>query len=164
MNLALTRLYGRAAPGVRVVDRVPQNYGENLSLLAALSSAGVSAPMTVNGAVDTAVFRAWVEQVLGRRPLSRAISSCGTTWQCTRRQALPRPSLPGERGWSHFPRILPISTRLSSAGPSSKPLCAWPAPAPATGSTRRSSELYRRSLRPMRRYGSLIVVILCIHR
>lgn len=65
MNLALTRLYGRAAPGVRVVDSVPQNYGENLSLRAALSSAGVSAPMTVNGAVDTAVFRAWVEQGLG---------------------------------------------------------------------------------------------------
>jgi transposase len=65
MNLAMTRLYGRAAPGVRVVDRVPQNYGENISLLAALGIAGVSAPMTVEGAVDSAVFRAYVEQVLG---------------------------------------------------------------------------------------------------
>jgi transposase len=44
---------------------VPQNYGENISLLVALGVAGVSAPMTVAGAVDTAVFRAWVEQVLG---------------------------------------------------------------------------------------------------
>jgi hypothetical protein len=34
VNLALTRRYGRAAPGVRVVDSVPQNYGENVSLLA----------------------------------------------------------------------------------------------------------------------------------
>ncbi len=50
---------------MRVVDSVPHNYGENISLLAALGIAGVSAPMTVNGAVDTAVFRAWVEQVLG---------------------------------------------------------------------------------------------------
>jgi transposase len=65
MNLAMTRLYGRAAPGVRVVDRVPRNYGENLSLLAALGVAGVSAPMTVEGAVDTAVFRTYVERVLG---------------------------------------------------------------------------------------------------
>ncbi len=65
MNLALTRRYGRAAPGVRVVDRVPHNYGENISLLAALGVAGVSAPMTVNGAVDTAVFRTYIEQVLG---------------------------------------------------------------------------------------------------
>ncbi len=28
-NLAMTRLYGRAAPGERVVDSAPQNYGEN---------------------------------------------------------------------------------------------------------------------------------------
>jgi hypothetical protein len=75
MNLALTRLYGRAAPGVRVVDRVPQNDGANLSLLAALGVAGVSAPLTVEGAVDIAVFRAYVAQVLGPtlRPGDRAI-------------------------------------------------------------------------------------------
>ena len=65
MNLAMTRLYGRAAPGVRVVDHVPHNYGENISLLAALGLAGLSAPMTVAGAVDAAVFRTYVEQVLG---------------------------------------------------------------------------------------------------
>jgi len=65
MNLALTRHYGRAAPGTRVVDSVPQNYGENISLLGALSVEGLSAPMTVDGAVDTAVFRSYVEQVLG---------------------------------------------------------------------------------------------------
>lgn len=28
-NIAMTRLYGRAAPGERVVDNAPQNYGEN---------------------------------------------------------------------------------------------------------------------------------------
>jgi transposase len=65
MNLAFTRLYGRAAPGVRVVESVPQNYGENISLLAALGVDGLSAPMTVEGAVDTEVFRSYVEQVLG---------------------------------------------------------------------------------------------------
>ena len=64
MNLALTRRYGRAAPGVRVVDTVPQNYGENISLLAALSLQGLSAPMTVEGAVDAEVFRVYVHQVL----------------------------------------------------------------------------------------------------
>jgi transposase len=65
MQVALTPLYGRAAPGVRVVDTVPQNYGENISLLAALSLHGLSAPMTVEGAVDAEVFRVYVEQVLG---------------------------------------------------------------------------------------------------
>jgi len=63
-NLALTRLFGRAAPGVRVAEGVPQNYGENVTILAALGVGGVSAPLTVNGAVDGAVFLTYVRQVL----------------------------------------------------------------------------------------------------
>ena len=65
MNLALTRLYGRAAPGVRVVDSVPHNHREHITMLAALGMDGLSAPMTVDGAVDTEVFRSYVAQVLG---------------------------------------------------------------------------------------------------
>ncbi len=60
----MTRLYGRAKRGERVFDRVPQNYGENITMLACLSAEGLSAPMTVEGAVDGAVFKAYVEQVL----------------------------------------------------------------------------------------------------
>ncbi len=63
-NLALTRLYGRAAPGVRVSEGVPQNYGENVTMLAAIGLDGVSAPMTLNGAVDGEVFLIYVRQVL----------------------------------------------------------------------------------------------------
>jgi transposase len=63
-NIAMTRLYGRAAKGERVYDSVPQNYGENITMLACLSESGLSAPMTVAGAVDGLVFRAYVEQVL----------------------------------------------------------------------------------------------------
>ena len=63
-NLAMTRLYGRAAQGERVYDKVAQNYGENITMLACLSEAGLSAPMTVEGAVDGAVFLVYVEQVL----------------------------------------------------------------------------------------------------
>jgi transposase len=63
-NLALTRLYGRAAPGERVSEGVPQNYGENVTTLAAIGLDGVCAPMTVNGAVDGAVFLAYVREVL----------------------------------------------------------------------------------------------------
>jgi transposase len=65
VTISLTPLYGRAAPGVRVVDRVPRNYGQPRSLLATLSTRGLSAPMTVEGPVDTSVFRVYVEQVLG---------------------------------------------------------------------------------------------------
>ncbi len=60
----MTRLYGRAAGGERVIDTVPQNYGENITMLGALTVSGIVAPMTINGAVDGTVFKAYVEQVL----------------------------------------------------------------------------------------------------
>lgn len=60
----MTRVRGRAAPGERVFDSVPQNYGENVSMLAALSIDGVSAPMMIQGAVDGLVFIEYLKQVL----------------------------------------------------------------------------------------------------
>lgn len=64
VNLALTRLFGRAPKGQRVVDAVPKNYGDNVTLLGALSAAGVEALMTVNGATDGEVFLVFVREVL----------------------------------------------------------------------------------------------------
>lgn len=60
----MTRLYGRAAKGARVIETVPQKYGENITMLATLSLSGVQAPMTINGAVDGVVFKVYVEQML----------------------------------------------------------------------------------------------------
>jgi hypothetical protein len=40
INVAMTRLYGRVPRGKRVTDSVPQNCGENVTLLGALSAAG----------------------------------------------------------------------------------------------------------------------------
>ena len=65
VTIRLTPLSGRAAPGVRVVDSVPRNYGQSLSLRAVLGCEGLSAPMTVEGPVDAAVLRVYVAQVLG---------------------------------------------------------------------------------------------------
>ena len=64
VNIAMTRLYGRAPRGERVIGSVPQNYGENLTMLASMGLGGVGAVMTVNGATDADVFRAYVGQVL----------------------------------------------------------------------------------------------------
>jgi transposase len=64
-TLAMTRLYGRARPGERVVDSVPQNYGLSQTMLACLSLGGVSAPWVIEGAVDGEVFLTWVREVLG---------------------------------------------------------------------------------------------------
>lgn len=63
-NIAMTRLYGRAPRGERVIGSVPQNYGQNITMLAALSSTGVEAVMTVEGATDGDVFRTYVREVL----------------------------------------------------------------------------------------------------
>ena len=64
VNLAMTRLYGRAPRGERVIGTVPQNYGANVTMLAALGSHGVEAVMTIDGATDAEVFRVYVDQVL----------------------------------------------------------------------------------------------------
>lgn len=48
---------------------MPRNYGEQTSLISSLSLAGVEATMSIPGAVDTAVFDTYVEQVL--RPTIR---------------------------------------------------------------------------------------------
>ena len=63
-NIAMTRLYGRAPRGERVVGSTPQNYGQNITLLASLSATGVEAVMTVEGATDGDVFRTYVGEVL----------------------------------------------------------------------------------------------------
>lgn len=65
VNLAMARLYGRAPPGTRGVGHVPQNYGQHLTMLGALGVHGLHVVMTVEGATATAVFRAYVKQVLG---------------------------------------------------------------------------------------------------
>lgn len=64
VNISMTRLYGRAPRGERVIGSAPQNYGENVTMLGALSATGLEALMTVNGATDSLVFRAYVREVL----------------------------------------------------------------------------------------------------
>jgi transposase len=49
---------------VRAVGSVPQNYGQNLTVLAALDRNGIRAAMLVPGATDGGVFRAFIEQIL----------------------------------------------------------------------------------------------------
>jgi transposase len=60
----LTRLYGRAPRGQRARGSAPINYGQNLTLIGALSSGGIDALLTIEGATDGEVFRAYTERVL----------------------------------------------------------------------------------------------------
>jgi len=65
VNLAMTRLYGRAPRGERSVGTIPLNYGANITLMGALGIDGLQAVMAVEGATDADAFRTYVKQVLG---------------------------------------------------------------------------------------------------
>lgn len=60
----MTRLYGRARKGVRAADSAPHGRWHTTTLIAAVGVEGAKAPMVVDGATDTEVFTAYVEQVL----------------------------------------------------------------------------------------------------
>ncbi len=61
VTTVLTRLFGRAAPGMRVREAVPKNYGQSTSVVSLIGLGGVEATMLVEGAVDTLVFNAFCE-------------------------------------------------------------------------------------------------------
>jgi transposase len=60
----MTRNYGRARRGERVREATPQGHGRTVTMLAALTTRGLQAPMTIASATDGDVFLAYLEQVL----------------------------------------------------------------------------------------------------
>lgn len=64
INLGMTRLYGRARPGQRVVESVPSHSGTHLTLLAAIGLDGLSAAWVLEGALDGEAFKIYLTEVL----------------------------------------------------------------------------------------------------
>jgi transposase len=62
--LTLTPLRARAPRGERAVGCVPRGRREHVTLIAALTPAGIAAPVLLPGALDGDAFAAWVEQEL----------------------------------------------------------------------------------------------------
>jgi transposase len=60
----MTRRYGRAPCGERVVGPAPRNHGPNTTLVAALCLDGIPAAMTVAGAMDRLAFEVFVREIL----------------------------------------------------------------------------------------------------
>ena len=60
----LTRNYGRAPGGERVPEGTPHSRWHTLTMLAALTTQGLQAPMTIEAPTDGDVFLAYLEQVL----------------------------------------------------------------------------------------------------
>jgi transposase len=61
VQTSLTRLYGRAAPGQRVVESVPQRARAPLTTLAVIGLAGLSAPLVIEGALNGEIFSGYLE-------------------------------------------------------------------------------------------------------
>ncbi len=64
LNIRLARLFGWAPRGMRSRGSVPRNYGKNLSVCAALSLEGITAAMTIDGAIDGLAFAQYVTRIL----------------------------------------------------------------------------------------------------
>lgn len=60
----MTRRYGRAPRGERLVAKVPHGHWKTTTLIAALGIDGVRCSTVVDGAVNADLFEAFVEQVL----------------------------------------------------------------------------------------------------
>lgn len=60
----LTRRFGRAAVGQRLVAKVPHGHWKTTTFLAALRQEALTAPLVVDGPIDGAIFLAWVQQQL----------------------------------------------------------------------------------------------------
>jgi len=60
----MTRRYGRAPKGERLVESIPHGHWKVTTLVAALRSDGLVAPMVCDGALNGDLFVAYVEQVL----------------------------------------------------------------------------------------------------
>jgi transposase len=60
----MTRRYGRALRGKRLVASVPHGHWKTSTFVAGLRTTGLTAPLVVDGAMNGDIFRTYVEQVL----------------------------------------------------------------------------------------------------
>jgi hypothetical protein len=60
----MTRTHGRAPRGHRLLARMPQGRWTTMTFLAALRHDRIAAPCVIDGPINGAIFRAWVEQFL----------------------------------------------------------------------------------------------------
>jgi len=60
----MTRLYGRAPRGQRVLDQTPHGHWQTTTMIGAVRCRGVCAGLVVDAATDAAVFETFIEQLL----------------------------------------------------------------------------------------------------
>lgn len=86
----ITRLYGRAPRGERLVQKVLYGKWKTTTFIAALRHDRVTAPFVLEGAMTGETFRAYVEQILAPT-LKRGDIVFRTTFPFTRSRVYGRP-------------------------------------------------------------------------
>jgi len=122
-NLSFCRLWARAPRGLRAFGSAPQSWGENITILSALSLRGILASMIVPGSTDSDVFLAYVEEVLAPQLWPGAVvlmDNLSPHKSSGVREAIEKPE-PG--CFTCRPTRL-ISIPLNTPGASSKLTCA----------------------------------------
>ena len=64
LDTKMTRRYGRAPGGARLVGAVPHGHWRTTTFIAGLRQSGVIAPLVLDGPMTGAAFRAYIEQAL----------------------------------------------------------------------------------------------------
>lgn len=64
-HLGMTRTYGRARPGQRVMEATPDYSGPHYTVVATVSLAGVAAPWIFEGSMNGTVFATYAQYELG---------------------------------------------------------------------------------------------------
>jgi transposase len=64
VNTGMTRLYGRATGKERVVDSAPENHKKNTTIISAIRFNGVTASMTIQGAMNGSIFTDYIKNHL----------------------------------------------------------------------------------------------------
>ena len=141
-NTKMTRLYGRAPVGQRRLARPPHGPYQTRTRIAGVRLRGPCAPRVFEGAMDGAMFLAWVRQGLGpaRQPEEgvlldhlathqvrgvRAAIAAGGAGGCICRP-IPRTSIPSKTSGARSNRSCAACPRARATN-----CCTpWPAPAP----------------------------------
>jgi len=64
LSTKMARLYGRSPRGTRCRSPIPHGHWNTTTFVGALRLSGITAPMTIGGAMNGAAFQAYVDQVL----------------------------------------------------------------------------------------------------
>ena len=64
VSTTITRLYGRAPQGERLVQKVPHGNWKTITFIAALRHDRITAPFVLEGPMTGEMFKAYIEQVL----------------------------------------------------------------------------------------------------